>query len=126
LKTHGHARKSGVPAIGGTSPKVCRKCDSWFAARTREQVCLGCLPPWMRAKRAAQAHHSRAGGSVGKRAGYDGGKVVFSDALGLTFAAQPSDPRAASLECRVLAYEHAAKERWTKGRTPDIPQRLAA
>ena len=58
--------------------------------------------------------------------GYDGGKVVFSDALGLTFAAQPSDPRAASLECRVLAYEHAAKERWTKGRTPDIPERLAA
>lgn len=121
--TYGYVRQGKIPARAGTSPKLCRKCDMWFAARKRQQVCDGCTPAFRRTKRAAQAHHTRAPGSCGKTAGERGGRdhvrnpvpadsrVVYSEVLNLTFACPKSDPRYASLEARVLAYEAAAMTR---------------
>ena len=118
-KTHGYERRSKVPALPRTTPKVCRSCDSWFAARPREAVCDGCVPPSVRTKRALQnpllTPRTRTGSSVGKRAGHSlrnrTVRKVYSDILNLTFEAPLADPRSASLECLVLAYEAAAVNR---------------
>jgi hypothetical protein len=48
--THSHKRKSGVPALAGTMPKVCVKCKLWFAARPRYRVCDSCQPGHIKAK----------------------------------------------------------------------------
>jgi hypothetical protein len=115
-KTFGFNRQKLVPLLDATSPRVCSRCDLWFAARRFERTCDGCVPSETRTKRALKGSHPRRVPIRGKRAGSDGVKVVFSEALGLTFRCPVTDPRAASLECRVLAYELAARERWTKGR----------
>jgi hypothetical protein len=133
LKTHGYDRRGKVPALPRTTPKVCKTCEGWFAARPRETACDGCVPPSVRTKRAileaGQAHHTRTAPRVGKRAGQGGGnnafRHVFSDVLNLDFEAPLSDPRSRSLECRVLAYEEAARERWKRGRAPVSPETLA-
>jgi hypothetical protein len=52
VKTHGYGRKSGVPALEGTRPKVCARCDSWFAAASRQRLCGGCIPRRRRTERA--------------------------------------------------------------------------
>jgi hypothetical protein len=41
-----------VPADDGTDPRVCSRCDKWFAAASRQRVCTGCLTPSERARRA--------------------------------------------------------------------------
>lgn len=123
-RTHGYARKGLVPHLPSTNPKVCRACDKWFAARVREALCDGCVPGSVRTLRAAripiqapsEGNHTRTPPRRGKRAGQRGVKVVFSDALGLTLRCPLSDPRSASLECRALALEAAAAERWRYGR----------
>lgn len=133
-KTFGYARQRAVPALPATTPRVCRTCNDWFAARSRESVCDGCVPSSVRTKRTLQdqslAHHTRPAPRVGRRAGQRGrsGTVrqVFSEALGLTFEAPQSDPRSASLECRVLAFEAAARERWKHGKAAQAPEALAA
>jgi hypothetical protein len=51
-----------------------------------------------------------------------GFREVFSDYLNLTFRCPESDPRAARLECLVLAYEEAARQRWELGRIPVMPE----
>jgi hypothetical protein len=81
-KTHGYSRHRDVPDIAGTSPKVCKTCDKWFAARLRESVCDGCVPYYVRAKRASVGNHTGEPSSVGKRAGQQGSK---SDFLGVVF-----------------------------------------
>jgi hypothetical protein len=124
VKTHGYTRQRAVPSLPATTPKVCRACDNWFAARSRESVCDGCVPPSVRTERALKtpslAHHTNPAPRAGKRAGQKGRsstvKRVYSEVLGLTFEAPLSDPRAASLECRVLAREAAAREFWKYGR----------
>jgi hypothetical protein len=124
VKTHGYARQRAVPHFPATTAKVCRKCDAWFASRPREAVCDGCVPPSVRTERALKtpspAHHTRPASRAGKRAGQGGQKStvrqVFSESLGLTFRCSVKDPRAARLECRVLAYEAAAAERRKYGR----------
>ena len=123
-RTHGYDRRSKVPALPRTTPRVCGNCDDWFAARPRESVCDGCVPPKVRTERAlkhpGQAHHTGAGSRVAKRPGQGQRNLavrqVYSEALGLTFRCPVKDPRAAALECRVLAYEQAARERWKYGR----------
>jgi hypothetical protein len=132
VKTHGYARRRAVPHLPATTPRVCPKCDSFFAARPRESVCDGCVPPKARTERALKtpplAHHASPGSRVAKRPGQRGAgnavRQVYSEALGLTFDAPVSDPRAASLECRVLAYEEAARQRWKHGKTPEPPDRV--
>jgi hypothetical protein len=47
----GHRRKADVPLTAGTSPKVCGKCDFWFAAASRQRVCNACVPPHRRTLR---------------------------------------------------------------------------
>src|SRR5690349_16310716 len=47
----GHRRKADVPLTAGTSPKVCGKCDKWFAAASRQRVCNACVPPHKRTLR---------------------------------------------------------------------------
>ena len=124
VKTHGYARQRAVPAFPSTTPRVCRSCDGWFAARPRESVCDGCVPPKVRTERAlkhpALAHHTRSTPRVRKPAGRNGvnGTVrqVYSESLGLTFQCPVKDLRAPQLECRVLAYEAAAAERRKYGR----------
>lgn len=119
VKTYGYARQRAVPPLAATSPKVCRTCDNWFAARRRESVCDGCVPSSVRTERALKyaplAHHtgkaSRVGKGAGRRSRSGTVRSVFSEALSLTFEAPISDPRAASLVCRVLAYEAAAVDR---------------
>jgi hypothetical protein len=120
VKTHGYARQRAVPALPATSPKVCSKCDNWFAARPREAICDGCVRPKERTLRALKdppkpitpgCRNGRPNVQVNR-----GVKTVFSDVLGLTFTAKVSDGRLASLECRVLAYEEAARQRRKYGR----------
>jgi hypothetical protein len=129
VKTHGYARRGRVPALPRTTPRVCGKCDKWFASRPRETVCDGCVPPKERTKRALKTPVRAT--TPGRRVGSlnaqrnRGAKTVFSESLELTFTAKDSDPRAASLECRVLAYEEAARQRWKYGRTPVRPETLA-
>lgn len=102
-KTHGYARRGLVPHIPATTARVCPKCDDWFAARSRETVCDGCVPPSVRTQRALKtpplAHHtrplSRAGERPGKRGVGNAVKHVYSEALGLNFSASLKDPRAA-------------------------------
>lgn len=123
-KTCGYARSRLVPALPASTPKVCAKCDLWFPARPRESVCDGCVPGKVRTVRALKtappAHHPRPGSRVAKRPGGSAREItvrhVYSDALNLTFETPVSGPGAASLECRVLAYEAAARERWKYGR----------
>jgi hypothetical protein len=113
-----------VPGLPATTPKVCRSCNDWFAARSRETVCDGCVPPSVRTERALKtpslAHHARTARRAGERAGQRGRKstvkTVYSEVLGLTFRTPVSDPRSASLECRVVAYEAAGRERSKYGR----------
>lgn len=40
--TYGYDRRSKVPAIAGTKPKLCPKCNRWFAAGKRHRVCDVC------------------------------------------------------------------------------------
>jgi hypothetical protein len=47
-------RRYKVPAINGTAPKVCGKCNDWFAALPRERVCYGCSPARERVKRSSK------------------------------------------------------------------------
>ncbi len=47
-------RRYKVPTIDGTAPKVCGKCNEWFAALPRERVCYGCSPARERIKRSAK------------------------------------------------------------------------
>lgn len=114
-RNHGYSRKSSVPVADGTSVKVCSHCRRWFAARRYERVCDGCVPAFVRARRAAQAHHTRGTQTLGKRAGQrhprERVRSVYSETLNLTFRCPESDPRAASLDCRVAAYELAATQR---------------
>ena len=125
-KTHGYTRQRAVPALPSTTPKVCKTCDSWFAARPRESVCAGCVRPKERALRALKtpAKPITPGRHIGRPNPHvsRGVKTVFSDVLGLTFTAKASDPCAASLECRVLAYEEAARQRWKHGKIPEPPE----
>ena len=51
VKTYGHARKRGVPDLPGTAPRVCGKCDSWFAAASQQRLCGGCIPARRRTER---------------------------------------------------------------------------
>jgi hypothetical protein len=44
-KTYGYKWKREVPVIDGTSIKPCKKCNLWFAAGKRMQVCDGCQRP---------------------------------------------------------------------------------
>jgi hypothetical protein len=101
--TFGYERRSQVKSA---NPKVCRKCDMWFAPRPRESVCDGCVRPSERSRRAALAPDTRPGSSLGKTAGQRQGKNslpgTFSDVLGLTF--KPGAPL-----WRVLALEAAAR-----------------
>src|SRR5579872_240088 len=123
-KTYGYARSRLVPDLPATAPKVCRSCSYWFPARPRESVCDGCVPPSVRTERALKdaplAGHTRPVSRVGKLAGQRGRlsavRQVYSESLGLTFRAPVSDPRAASLECRILAYELSAAERRKYGK----------
>lgn len=111
LKFHGYERKRSVPVVADRTVKLCGKCEHWFAARRFERTCDGCVPAETRTKRALKGSHPRPLSIRGKRAGHDGVKVVFSEALGLTFTCPLTDPRATSLECKVSAYELAAKQR---------------
>jgi hypothetical protein len=52
-QTHGHRRMGSVPSVPRTKPKVCSRCELWFAAGPHERVCADCLRPSERAKRAA-------------------------------------------------------------------------
>src|SRR5689334_15328564 len=93
MTTYGHARQRAVPQLEGTTPKVCRRCDCWFASRSREAVCDGCVPASERTKRALRDHDTGTAPRPGIRAGQRGVKselqsglrVVRSEALGLTF-----------------------------------------
>lgn len=104
-----------VPSLSGTNAKVCKRCDFWFAARKREKVCTSCLPAKMRTERALRYSRTGGGFSTAKTAGQRGSNYglveVFSEELNLTFRCPKNDPRAASLLCRVLAWEEAAKPR---------------
>ncbi len=115
VRTFGFNRQKLVPLLDATSPRVCGRCDQWFAARKRERVCDGCSPASRRTLRALTGNHPSGGVSRGKHAGQghrkSGVRQVYSEPLGLTFRCPVTDPRAASLECRVLAYELAASQR---------------
>jgi hypothetical protein len=115
VKTFGFNRQKVVPLLEAASPRVCSKCDLWFAARKRQRVCDGCSPPSRRTLRALTGYQSSGTVSRGKHAGQghrdSGFRQVYSESLGLTFRCPVTDPRAASLECRVLAHELAAKQR---------------
>lgn len=116
-RTYGHARKGTVPNPEGTEPRVCGKCDKWFAARARERVCDGCVPASVRTKRACGSPYTGTGGISGKAAGQKGGKsgvqggylTVRSETLGVTFRCPANSPVAARMLCIVLAYALAAK-----------------
>lgn len=128
-RRHGFRRKGDVPANLGTA-RVCRACSAWFAARPREAVCDVCIPPEKRTLRALKAPPgtaprrppSRRGKRAGQRGVKKGFREVYSDYLALTFRCPESDLRAARLECLVLAYEEAARQRWELGRTPVSPE----
>lgn len=85
VKTFGFNRQKLVPLLDSTAPRVCGRCDQWFAARKRERVCDGCSPAKTRTQRALRYSHPRTASIRGKRAGSDGVKMVFSEVLGLTF-----------------------------------------
>lgn len=133
VKRHGYRRKIDVPEHLGT-PKPCPKCSKWFAARPRETVCDGCVPAEKRTLRALKAPPgtripgppSRRGERAGQRGVKTGFREVFSEYLNLTFRCPVNDPRAARLECLVLAYEEAARQRWEIGRTPVMPESLTS
>lgn len=122
VKTYGYDRRSKVPALPRTTPKVCKTCNCWFAARPRESVCDGCVRPKERTLRALKDPPKpiTPGRGIGRPNAQRnrGVKVVFSEPLGLTFTAKVGDPRATVLECRVLAYEEAARQRWKHGKAP--------
>jgi hypothetical protein len=125
-KTYGFARKALVPDGTGT-PKVCSRCDKWFAAIPRQRTCDGCLSPGKKTLKAASrviARDPLVSGQVraGQRVVKHGFVEVFSDYMNLTFRCPVKDPRAASLECRVLAYEDAARRRWNGSKTPVMPE----
>lgn len=110
----GYERRGLVPQLAATEAKLCGNCDKWFAARKRERVCDDCLPANMRLRRAAKYGRPKTRVSRTSAAAQRRYKIVVSDVLGLTFKCLRTDPRAASLECRVLAYELAARERLAK------------
>ena len=99
-KTWGFKTKRSLPALPGR-PAVCKKCDLWFLAGPRERTCTGCLPRFLRAKRAT---HPVTPGSPRSavKAKVD---TLKSSVLGLTF--RPGIP-----VHRMLAIEAAAEERW--------------
>jgi hypothetical protein len=123
--SHGYDRKNQVPKIPGTQVKTCTRCNGWFPARKSERACDTCLRPSERAKRFSRLPVPKTAVS-GKTASNAAGqrrrkadllnapKVIYSELLGLTFTAQPSDPRYARLETIVLAHELAAMERWSE------------
>jgi len=126
----GFDRKSDVPQIMNAKPRLCPKCDKWFAAGKRQRICDHCSPAYVRTRRAAvnavKPHvaarkaaavgndtrtHLKRGKAAGQKAVKSAVLTVFSAVLNLTFVCPVSDPRAASLDCRVLAYEEAARNR---------------
>lgn len=94
-RTHGYPRLRDVPSLEGTSPKVCKKCDNWFAALPRRTVCDGCTLPFLRSKRASLGNHTGEGSSVGIHAGQRGVKSGF---LGVLFRPRVSEWRILTLE----------------------------
>jgi hypothetical protein len=128
-RRHGFRRKADVPEWLG-SARFCGKCSKWFAARPRETVCDGCVPPEKQTLRALKEPLgtgprrplSRRGKLPGQRGVKAGFREVYSEYLNLTFRCPESDPRATRLECVVLAYEEAARQRWELGRTPVMPE----
>ncbi len=129
---YGYDRQSKVPKLGGTNPKSCSRCKKWFAAGKRERVCHGCLRPGEKTRRLALGNHPSALLSLSETAGQgarktrlgrrvpDSAKVIYSEFLNLTFACPKKDHRYPRLECRVLAYELAAREHWTGKQEKDL------
>ena len=128
-RRHGFRRKADVPERLG-SARVCSKCSLWFAARPRETVCDGCVPPEKRTLRALKTPSDTAprrplsgrGKLPGQRGVKTGFREAYSEYLNLIFRCPVNDRRAARLECLVLAYEEAARQRWKLGRTPVMPE----
>ena len=58
VKTFGYDRRSKVPHIEGTTPKLCPGCDSWFAAYGRERRCDVDVPETERLKRLSRRHYA--------------------------------------------------------------------
>lgn len=58
VRTYGYDRRHKVPELPGTTPKVCRRCDAWFAARGKERKCDRCVPPAERLRRQQLARNA--------------------------------------------------------------------
>ena len=107
-------RRYKVPAIPGTTAKVCSKCSQWFASGQRERNCFGCSDPQERRKRLTQAI-TRGGFNEGTQPQVRRGRKTTSDPLSL---------------CRELALEAALdidfpglRRRVTVLETPVRPER---
>lgn len=101
-KRYGYDRRSKVPSLGGATPRVCRRCDLWFASHPREAICDGCVRPSERARRAngrVASAYTKTPSSLSKRAG----------------RRQVTDPLALCME---LAHELAEKIDYPKGNAP--------
>ena len=101
IKNYGFARQSSVPDLDGTNPKVCRVCDKWFAARSREQLCDQCVSPSGRSQRLAAYRDTKTEVSLHKRPGQRHQKITVLD--GIEVRSDGGDL------CRSLALEEARR-----------------
>lgn len=107
--TYGYDRQSKVPAIAGTTPKLCKTCQSWFAARKREQRCDNCLPANERRRRTVKANYAEVAASGAQR--------------GATARAKASTPKGREM-CMELAREAAEHIDYPKGRPQPMSREL--
>lgn len=105
-ETCGFLLKGRVPRTAGTTPKLCRKCNQWFAQRPGEQLCDGCLTPNQRSSRlalmGARPLRQVCPESNDQRLSPTPGYGQYSNVLGVWFRDDVS-------ACRILAFEEAAR-----------------
>lgn len=78
IQTHGHARRDQVPALPGTTVKLCPRCKKWFAARPRERVCDGCRRPSQAAEVEAKPRETKPVAYVPQRIIVEHGRFPYT------------------------------------------------
>jgi hypothetical protein len=123
---HGYDRSRQVPVIDGAEARVCKRCDLWFAARPREQICDGCVPVSERTKRLAHCaipdHPLKAHSRAGQRHNKTHLLARESALLGVTFAKPVPICRALALEAAACIDGKRPKDAWPS--SPLAPRSL--
>lgn len=122
-QTFGYERRSKVPALPGTTARVCVTCSKFFAARPRERRCDNCLPPSERRRRTARARYAELdasgaqNGAVSRTAGSAAGRPATPESGGSRIKRQVNGTVSdGGALCRELAWELAEKIDFPDGR----------